>query len=397
MSAVQGGRQRQVSGSDAAGSTAGKRLKVAIFYQLPESWANVCSIWAALVQDPSIDARVILLPFIHADYTWNRDTAEQHLASLEIPYLLWDRVDLRSDRFDAVFFTSPYDATRPQAYHFSEVQKHVPFTAYIPYGLEVGGGSVNLVYQYGQPVAQHASAVYVRSAGARSMYTRHCPTGDRHVVVSGHPRMDRLVGLENFEVDPLLLEQIGGRRAVLWNAHFSFDGDLWSTFDLLAMDIFAAFEARPDLALIFRPHPLLWKKILNLGLLDSAGIEALRNELAARGVILDERPDHRHAFSASSAMLSDTGSFLMEYLVTGKPVLYLCNPYGLGLNEEGEAVVRHYDCAEDAAGIEAFLDGLAHRPADDVARRKAAIPEFFFGFDGQAGQRVVDHLKSFFA
>ena len=100
-------------------------------------------------------------------------------------------------------------------------------------------------------------------------------------------------------------------------------------------------------------------------MLDAAGIASLRQELGERGVIIDERPDHRHAFAASCAMMSDTGSFLMEYLVTGKPVLYLVNPHGLGLNEEGEAVVRYYERAEDAKGVAAFLE---KRPARFTGR-----------------------------
>lgn len=370
------------------------KLKVAILHQLPESWGNVSSVWAALKRDESIDASVVLLPFLHADYDWNRQTSARYLEELGVAYQNWEELDLDSTRFDAVLFTSPYDPTRPLPYQFFELRERVRFTAYIPYGLEVGGGQVNLAHQYGQPVAMHGSAVYVRSEGARAMYARHCTTGDAHVVVSGHPRMDGLADLEHFQIDPSLITQIGSRRAVLWNAHFSFDADQWSTFDLLAMDIFAAFASRPDLALLFRPHPLLWRKLINLGVFDEGGVAQLKKELTELGVIIDERPDHRHAFAASSAMMSDTGSFLMEYLVTGKPVLYLANPHGLGLNEEGEAVVRYYERTEDAVGVEAFLDGLGRRSGGDVQRRKEAIGEFFYGFDGQAGQRVVDHLKA---
>lgn len=380
--------------SDIKGEPSGpNKARVAILHQAAVSWGNVSSIWAALRQDEAIETTVVLLPFFHADLDWNRQEAERHLDELGVPYVYWEELDLDTTHFDAALFTSPYDATRPAPYQFPEVQKRVRFTAYVPYGLEVGGGTVNMAFQFGQPTEMHASAVYVRSAGAKAMFARHCPTGDKHVVVSGHPRMDGLVNLEEFQVDPELIERIGSRRAVLWNAHFSFDADQWSTFDRLGMDIFTAFAKRKDLVLLFRPHPLLWRKLVNLGLLDEKGVAELRRELTALGVIIDERPDHRHAFAASKAMISDVGSFLMEYLVTGKPVLYLVNPHGLGLNAEGEAVVQLYDRAEDIAGVEAFLDGLGQRPADDMDKRKAAIEQFFTGFDGHIGQRVVDHIK----
>lgn len=370
-----------------------RRLRVAILFQAPEAWGNVRSVWDAMVRDPGIDARVILLPFLHADYHWDREAAERHLHAHGIAWQAWDTFDPEDAGLDAVLFTSPYDSTRPPEYHFAAVAGRVGFTGYVPYGLEVGGGEMNLVNQYGQPAAKDASAVFVRSSGARTMYARHCPTGDGHVVVSGHPRMDGLVDLERFPVDPLLRAQIGDRKAVLWNAHFSFDGDHWSSFDRLAMPIFRQFARRPDLALLFRPHPLLWRKLVNLGIFDEAGVEAFRAELLEAGVVVDERPDHRHAFAASAAMMSDVGSFLMEYFVTCKPVLYLQNPHGLGLNAEGQAVVRYYDTAAEENGVARFLDSLAQRPANEQSLRRAGLPLFFAGFDGGAGQRVVQHIK----
>ncbi|MBD9367900.1 CDP-glycerol glycerophosphotransferase family protein [Xanthomonas sp. XNM01] len=374
-------------------SPGGRRRRVAILYQLPESWGNVRSVWDAMQRDDGIEPSVIMVPFLHPDYRWNREDAARHLDELGLPWRAWDEIDLRTAGLDAALFTSPYDETRPPAWRFPELRRHVPFTGYVPYGLEVGGGDINLTHQYGQPVAMHGSAVFVRSQSARGMYSRHCPTGDRHVVVSGHPRMDGLVDLDRFPVDPELRAQIGDRRAVLWNAHFSFDGDLWSSFDQLAMPIFRAFARRPELVLLFRPHPLLWKKLLNLSIFDEAGVAAFREELLRMGVVIDERPDHRHAFAASSAMLTDAGSFLMEYFVTGKPVLYLRNPHGLGLNDEGAAVARYYDTATSDTDIARFLDSLGHRPETEKAQRMAAIPMFFADFDGNAGQRVVDHIK----
>lgn len=368
--------------------------KIAIFHQLPESWVNVRSVWECAVADPNVEPIVVVIPFFHDSYDWRRDEVERHLASLGVPFVPWDEFSPASAGLDTVIYTSPYDETRPNEYRFEQLRESVPCIAYVPYGLEVGGGEHNLIYQYGQPVTTQASAVFVRSAGVKRMFAKHCPTGDRHVVVSGHPRMDGLVDLDDFPVAPDLLAEIGGRRAVLWNAHFSFDSDQWSTFDRFAGDIFTAFDDRPDLALLFRPHPLLWKKLVNLGIFDESGIAALKEELRQKGVVVDERADHRHAFAASTAMLSDVGSFLMEYLCTGKPVLYLRNPFGLGLNEEGEAVVRHYQVAEDKAGLVGFLDALRKGEDFQRDRRLAAIPDFFYGFDGGGGRRVIEHLKA---
>lgn len=375
-------------------SSAGRRLRVAILYQAPEGWCNVRSVWAALSRDEAVDARVVLLPFLHQDYEWNRGRAESYLSDQGVPFVPWDAFDLVGAGLDVVIYTSPYDQTRPREYHFAELRRHVCYVAYVPYALDVGGGPVNVEFQFGQPVTKHADAIFVRSEGARHMFERYCPSGAAHVVVSGHPRMDAIANLRDFQVDPAMLEAIGDRRAVLWNAHFSFDSDQWSTFDRLAESIFEAFRARPGLALLFRPHPLLWKKLVNLGILAAGEIDGFKRELRSLGVVVDEHEDHRHAFAASTAMISDASSFLLEYLVVGRPVLYLENRYGFGLNEEGMALVPNYQVAQTGAEIGAFLDQLLRGEDPLKARRAAAVEAFFPGFDGMAGQRVVEHLKA---
>jgi hypothetical protein len=93
-------------------------------------------------------------------------------------------------------------------------------------------------------------------------------------------------------------------------------------------------------------------------------------------------------------MLSDVGSFLMEYLVTEKPVLYLENKDGLGLNEVGQALVPLYDSASNFDELCTFLDCVATGKDPRYARRVSAIAQFFPYLDGLAGRRALNHLDS---
>lgn len=366
--------------------------KMAIFYQLPESWTNVHSVWLAAKARSDVEVVVVLLPFFHQQLEWRRSAVEQQLFQDGIEYVSWDAFNTAEADFDIVIYTSPYDSSRPKFFQFPELKPKVKVTAYIPYGLEVGGGEQNLVFQYGQPVTIGADAVFVRSEGAKQMFRTYCPSGDEHVVVTGHPRMDNLVELASFDIDPQLVSAIAGRKAILWNAHFSCDEDQWSTFDIFAANILQIATAYPECVLIFRPHPLLWKKLVNMGILNRDEIVILKSELSSLGVIVDERPDHRHAFAASDALMTDAGSFLLEYLVTEKPVLYLCNPKGFGLNEQGQAVVQNYYSANNVDDISHFIDMLLKGEDPKFDQRKSAISFFFNGLDGCCGQRVVKHL-----
>ena len=373
------------------------RRRVALFYQFPYSWVNLHSIWEAMCDDPAVDPIVVVLPFLHPYFPWNAEVAVRHLEQLGVPYYLWNTFDFAAVGFSAAVFSSPYESTRPPEYAFGQVARLVPVTAYVPYGLEVGGGAENIAFQYQQPASMHANAVFVRSTSVRQMFAKYCPSGDAHVYVTGHPRMDLSRNLDRFEVDADLVGRVGGRKAVLWNAHFSFGQNMWSSLDRLFDAIIEAFAARPELVLIFRPHPMLWPRMIQTGLFDAAGLARFRAELEAMGVIIDDRIDHRHAFAISSALMSDPGSFLMEYLPTGKPILYLKNPDGLGLNEEGEALLTVLESAESGEAVAAFLDRVISGEDPGRGQRIAAVDTFFAGMDGEAGRRaarVIGNLMS---
>lgn len=365
------------------------RRRVALFYQFPYSWVNLHSIWEAMCEDPAVDPIVVVLPFLHPYFPWDADAAVRHLEQLGVPYYLWNTFDFAAVGFSAAVFSSPYESTRPPEYSFEQIARVVPVTAYVPYGLEVGAGAENIAWQYRAPASMHSNAVFARSESVRQMYAKYCPSGDAHVYLTGHPRMDLSRDLNSFEVDHAFSDRIAGRKAVLWNAHFSFGQNMWSSLDRLFDVIIRSFATRPELVLIFRPHPMLWPRMIQTGMFDVTGLARFRTELESLGVIIDDLVDHRHAFAVSCGLMSDPGSFLLEYLPTGKPILYLNNPDGLGLNEEGQALMTVIESAETGDGVASFLDRLISEKDPGQSQRIAAVSRFFFGLDGEAGRRAA--------
>lgn len=367
-------------------------VRLAILYQLPESWCNVESIWQSAQSFDGLECYLIVSPFLHQDIGWQKNKVLSMLTEKGIPFIFFDEIDIEGSHFDVFLYTSPYDSTRPVELCVDVVKPKVGSIAYIPYGLEVGGGAANLRYQYGQPVALQSSNIFVRSDSAKKMFSKYCPIGDSHVVVTGHPRMDRLYNLAKFEVDADLVEAVGQKTAILWNAHFSFDKDMWSTFDIFAEAMLKFAHQHQDSVLIFRPHPFLWNKLVNLNIFTPNDINNLKAELSAMGIIIDEREDYRHAFAVSSILVSDVGSFLLEYLATGKPVVYLKNIKGFGLNDEGNALIDFCYQVENVAQLHQKLEHLLAKIDEKQNQRLAAIPELFSHFDGKSGQRVLESL-----
>ena len=87
-------------------------------------------------------------------------------------------------------------------------------------------------------------------------------------------------------------------------------------------------------------------------------------------------------------MISDASSFLLEYSATGKPLLYLHNANGPGLNEDGAFVREFCYTAEAPTDIERFLDMIAQGKDPKRDARRAAYPNFMLIPDEGVGERI---------
>jgi len=382
-------------------STVKKPLRVLFLLQRPEAWNNVASVWRTMQTNPAFSPVVWLLPYNAENKALSALHLPAHkalLASQGVPWVEWsDTMALERDLFDVVFFTHPYDRERPRALWFDCVRPCVSKIVYVPYGLSVGAGAKNLRLQFAQPLQIGADLIVARSPAEKSMYARHCPAGDHHVQILGHPRFDQF--LENIKkpVASNLQARIGERTVFLWNSHFSFghrfsQSSNFSTFDLLGPELFDYFAShRKSLCLLWRPHPGLFPELLRQGILTKAQLPMLRAELEALGVVLDEQADHLPAFACSHAMMSDPGSFLFEYLATEKPLLPLINEEGEPLNEEASALTAECGSASNFESVKQFIATVVNGRIDKE-RYAALCKQHLPMLDKKAGWRVCAAL-----
>lgn len=377
-------------------------IRVLFLLQRPEAWGNVASLWRAMANDSEFEPVAWLLPYNAEDMPLSIGRLQLHkrlLASQGVSWVEWEAgLHLAAEQFDVAIFTHPYDRERPRSLWFDRVRACVSKIIYVPYGLSVGAGAKNLRLQFAQPLQIGADLIVARSPAEKAMYARYCPAGDSKVQVLGHPRFDRLLeGLRATDVSGLN-KRIGNRTAILWNSHFSFghrfsQSSNFSTFDLLGPEILDYFATyRTILCLVWRPHPGLFPELLKQGLLSQEQLEKLPAELDDLGVVLDEQADHLSAFACSQALVSDPGTFLFEYLATGKPLLPLINREGEPLNAEAISLVAACGSASNFREVECFIAGVVKGSID--YKRYATLRERYLPLlDGNAGLRICSVVR----
>ncbi len=358
-------------------------VRAAFIVQHPQGWTSLESVWRAMEDDPAFAPVVIAAPYRHPYPTEGGPEAIYgFLARAGVPFAKWNEFPLRPGFADIVFIQNPYDVTRPEPLHVAALLRLVPRIAYVPYGLEIGGGERNNTMVMNMPLQQLAWMVFARSERQRRAYAVHCDGGNAHVAVTGHAKLDALRDLARVTA-PELDAFAAGRKIVGWNPHFDLRpdgtrfGTGFSTFLGWWKFIVAEFARRPDLALVVRPHPLLFGTLESRGIWTRAETDACLREMAQAGnILVDRGASYLGLFARSSAMLSDASSFVLEYAATGKPLLYLHNPSGPALNEDGEFVERHLYTARVDTDIAGFLDQVAAGRDPHGEARRAAYADY---------------------
>ena len=358
------------------------RRRVVFIVQHAPFWPSTASVYQAFAADPDWKTTVVALPYRHPYYprTEDQNAIFAFLRSAGVPYVSWEQFTLTAGFADLIFLQNPYDVTRPKGWRTTELMRLVPRIAYIPYALEIGGGQENASMQTNLPTQQLAWAVFARSNRHRASFDRHCVTGAAHVHVTGHPKMDAMSQLAVVR-DTEIEQFVAGRKMVLWNPQFDVrpDGTAfgrgYSTF-LRWQQYLPEEVARRDLALVVRPHPLFFATLEQRKILAPEQIREFLNRCSAAGVLIDQRPSYLPVFAASTALISDASSFLLEYASTGRPLLYLHNPTGPGLNGDGEFVTKYCYAAETEGEIREFLDLIEAGEDPNAESRMAAYKEF---------------------
>ena len=356
---------------------AGRR--VAFLVQHPPVWSSTRTVIEAFQRDQSWQTTIIAAPYLHP-YATNgeRNSIFEFLDGQHLAYMRWDQLQLEAVA-DILFLQNPYDVTRPAALSTPQLLRKVPRLAYIPYGIEIGGGAVNFDNQFNLPVQQLAWLICARSSRHRDIISSHCLAGGSHVAVTGHPKMDALMHPPESSDENAFPALAAGRRIVCWNPQFDIraDGRGFSTFDRYAAIIPDMMANFPTLFLVVRPHPLFFGTLVKRGIWDQDHIDQWKHRFeGGLNLLLDTSPGYLPLFRASAAMISDASSFLLEYSATGKPLLYLHNANGPGLNEDGVFVREFCYTADTTADIERFLGMIAQGQDPKRDARCAAYPEF---------------------
>lgn len=177
---------------------------------------------------------------------------------------------------------------------------------------------------------------------------------------TGLPMMDELL-IDPVDVPDQWKEHKPGKKRIIYAPHHSIFHNPWksATFLELGEEILKLAEKYSDrVQWAFKPHPLLRNALEQVWEKDR--IDTYYRRWAEVEWSQYETGKYLGLFMHSDAMIHDCGSFIMEYLYTGHPVLYLMNDPSFSEtwnNSYKQALSLNYQTAH-IEGVEKFINDV---------------------------------------
>ena len=222
----------------------------------------------------------------------------------------------------------------------------------------------------------------------QEMSEKYSAIGSRNCTVTGYPKFDDLLmsacRRSSNSTDSFHL---------IWAPHYSYQ-DNWLRFGAfwdVAEYLFASASENSGLKITLRPHPALLEKIRLEP--DPRLSSFVYNWQALPNTVLSEEADYSQLFANADAMLTDGLSFISEYQLFDKPLLFYARSDSIGFNEAGnkllDGVYRVHTQDELDKTLNLILNG-SENPEVINARRE--ISSAIRPYPGCAAKNIVECL-----
>lgn len=364
-------------------------------------WDSLESVWRNAKEDKDCNCHVIPIPYFdkNIDGTLGKMHYEGSRFPEDVPVTYYGDYDLAKNHPEIIFFHNPYDqynkvtSIHPDFYS-SELYKYTDMLVYIPYFIAGYYANVESAKNMCMmPAVIYSDFLIMQSEHQKQLYLKN-GVKEEKIVVLGNPKADAVkYYLEKIEIPEKWADKIKNKKVFLLNSSISrvLNETEWIEKMRQVID---NFYSEREMVLIWRPHPLLLETIDAMCPQKRKEYEEIYDILEKMpNVIIDEEASAYAAMKCADALISDYSSIVMQFSLTGKPVLML-----VGKEEFRQTKEVCFDYfsnyfVRDGITVEAFCEMIKEGNDEKKAERERRIRESVVNIDGQCGREIFCWIK----
>lgn len=365
-----------------------ERISVVFALSNLASWKTE-SLYRRMLEHPRFDPKLAIIIMRGKD---SRAELKEYFEKQGYPYRELNEDETICDTLnpDIIFFQHPYEGDCIPNHKFGRNSRAL--FCYVIYSMR----SSTEEWATNVPLVNHCWQVYYENRLNLETYRKLNKNHAVNGLATGLPVMDEMLTPKELVADTW--KPSPGKKRIIFAPHHTINPEDWmqlSTFMTtgpLMLELAEKYSDRVQWA--FKPHPWLRGKLETFWGKEATDDYYRRWEQVEWSQL--EAGTYLGLFKHSDAMIHDCGSFTMEYLFTGNPVMYLERPgadYSKGYNEmhiRAHALHYHGHNRED---IEQFILNVINgtdplKPEREKYRRDYLIPPG----DRSATDNIIDAI-----
>lgn len=293
--------------------------------------------------------------------------------------------NLKEIKPDYVFFQRPYDTYLPVEYRSYNVCKYTK-TCYLNYGYNFTDiANLSMAKRFFRNIHLFfaENEIYQNKNINRFKYSHK--KGYRKSYNIGYPAFQDFMEQkkDNYLED--------NKYKVMWTPRWSEDVEVGgSNFFKYKDEIIDYISNHEDVSLIFRPHPMLFSHSIEVGRMTNEDVDNyLKIFKEDTRFEYDCEKEYADNFWRSDVLVTDFSSVIMEYYLTGKPIIYC--PTGMKINDFFENILSVNYVADSWDDVERIVNDLKNGIDPLSEARKKKVSEFIGDYKN-ISKRFVDEI-----
>ncbi len=374
-----------------------KKIKVC-FYVMYDSVFPALPLFETMQKDVLFDPFIVVIPDIsrgkkHMIYHLNKTFSSLSKQYSKV-FFGYDEKTNRyldySDKADLICFANPYSFMTHEFFQIEHIlnKKVLPF--YINYAFPL--------FKFNQEVYNLDPynlfwKVFVENKEIYYECQKFQPLKGKNVEIVGYCKMDKFIStMEKNEPR---------KKTIIIAPHHTID----SNFSLHISNFLKYYEyilklplKYPEINFVFRPHPLLFHNLSDEKVWGLDKTKKYFEKISSfPNMIYDQAGDYFSSFINSDGIIHDCGSFLAEYMFTGKPTCYLLKDeesIKTTFSDFGKKCLDHCYCAFSEKEIEQFINNVIVNDKDSLKKKRQDFTEKYLKINyPNVSNIIINYLK----
>lgn len=383
-------------------------VRVCFVQQDPNCWNKSKALYDLLNQDARFEVSLLCVPD-----PFDPDTGSTYRYFVDKGYNAidarigdgpWDTrtskgswFDLRSLKPDYLFYQQPYNAYLPEQYRSTTVYRYAK-VCHTPYGFA-------LIRELLECMERDFCRCVYRTYSVAEL--------EKDFNIHRFPISHFLKLRKTVYYSPLVFANFFQNRhypspswdfsknsfRAIWTPRWTTDEKLGGSNFFRYKDFLLDYaDKHPDADLLFRPHPMAFDNFVRTGQMTKEEVdEYICTCQACTNTAIDTQKNYDTTFWQSDVLISDVSAVIIEYFVTGKPIIFCpTEKQGSTYLSNFKTICTCCYIAHNQAELEQYLDQLKQGVDPLADSRKHLIEELFGKTPTQAPERIQEDLLADF-